>query len=281
MLQHRRSILVSAFIALAMMSGTAAYADIVGLQVTGNRATASVEFPAGPSLDLELVFEDSIGLSAESLGLSAQLVDPLDPTLLARLRRIGGGIPLGLPILIAIEPPADQPLTFRGVVEVHIHTHDLPFSVNTPLRLVAASNGGTFHDITDMVSLGSFRTKGTKGGFSEFLIAVELDSRRAVIQKFNSLEAYLGAHASQISDPQVVTDLNARLNAAKSAFMSGDLITAVDEAQAFSTLVHAQAPSVIPDVWRSNGGVENVAGNLRQRANTLRFSLSFRSHVLP
>jgi hypothetical protein len=42
--------------------------------------------------------------------------------------------------------------------------------------------------------------------------------------------------------------------------------------------VKAQSGSAIPDVWRANSTLVNVAGILRASADTLRFSLVFKAN---
>src|SRR6185436_9373281 len=147
----------------------------VDLVVQSNEVHAGISFPLNVTADLSIAFEQVEGLSAESIGLSADLVSPTDPQLLSRLQN--ASIPGAFPVLIRIQPPAAGGLTFQGVVSIEVHTHLLPFTVNTPLRLFAASEGGRFHDITASVGMGSYRCTGRKGSFSEFLILVDL--RRA------------------------------------------------------------------------------------------------------
>jgi len=49
----------------------------------------------------------------------------------------------------------------------------------------------------------------------------------------------------------------------------------------FGYVVKAHSGAEIPDVWRANDDAVNVAGILRSRADTLRFSLIVASNQLP
>ena len=101
-------------LALAVYSSLpAAGQGLIDVTITGSSISVSVSAPAGLGVDLNLGFEDVAGLTLANLGLSAQVVNPLDPALRARLPT-GAVIP-ALPILLRIEPPAAGGLSFRGV----------------------------------------------------------------------------------------------------------------------------------------------------------------------
>src|SRR4026209_1252866 len=92
---------------------------IVNLVVQGNEVRAGVALPPNITADLKITFEQVEGLNAESIGLSASLVN-----LTSRLPRLRDALlPEALPMLIRIQPPAGGGLTFQGVVTVEIHTH--------------------------------------------------------------------------------------------------------------------------------------------------------------
>src|SRR5215831_3980095 len=104
-----------AFLALLGSVSMASAQGISNLQITGNDVSASLNLP-GISADLSLSFEQSSGLTAQSLGLSAQLVDLND---LARLARLPAGglltIPGAFPVLVRVRPPAAGGLVFNGL----------------------------------------------------------------------------------------------------------------------------------------------------------------------
>src|SRR5690606_20183273 len=100
--------------------------------------------------DFALRFEEAQNLNLQSLGLSAKLVNPLDPALRARLPEPGLlSVPLALPLMISVNPPASRGLEFSNVAEVELYTNLLPFTIDSPLRIYKAEPGGVFYDITD------------------------------------------------------------------------------------------------------------------------------------
>lgn len=244
---------------------------IVNLVAQGNEVSAGISLPLNVSADLKITFEQAEGLSPESIGLSASLVSLTDSGLLARLQ--DALIPSAFPVLLRIAPPADGGLTFQGVTTIEIHTHLLPFTVNTPLRLFAAEEGGPFRDITASVGMGSFRCAGRKGSFSEFLILVDLRGvNRVITRKLDNLDQLLAAHEASI-DPVVFGDLAALAAEIRSRFSAGQTQTAIAKTEEFVALVQAHSGTEIPNVWRATRDLTNVAGFLRSAGDTLRFSL--------
>ncbi|HKH45674.1 MAG TPA: DUF6689 family protein [Thermoanaerobaculia bacterium] len=244
---------------------------IVNLVVQGNEVHAGISLPANITADLTISFEQAEGLSAESIGLSASLVSLTDTQLLARLREVS--IPSAFPVLIRIQPPAEGSLSFQGVASIEVHTHLLPFTLNTPLRLYAAPEGGLFRDITASVGMGSYRAVGRKGSFSELLILVDLRTANQVIaQKLDILDQLLADHEAAIA-PAVFSDLSALAAEIRSKHSAGRTQAAISKTEEFVALVQAHSGADIPDVWRSARDLTNVAGLLRAAGETLRFSL--------
>lgn len=255
-----------------------AFAAPVAAQVTtevtinGNQATATVTTPLY-GIDVDLTFEQAVGLSVASLGLSAEVVDPMDVDLVSRLPA-GVSVPAALPVLIAVEPPSSGGLSFAGVATLELHTHDLQFTAGCPFRIFASHDGGAFEDVTDFMGMGSYRGRGRTGGFSDFLILADTRAPSVVTDaKFTRLWTLL-EDASSVIDPDVYSDLYQTLSAAEAAWNAGDAETARDAVEVFGSAAQAASGSEIPNVWRSARDLENVAGELRSAAATLRFSLS-------
>ena len=106
---------------------------IYDVQIDGNTARVDVALGSA-SATLTIRFENMVGLSAENLGLSAQIVDPLAPGFLSRLGS-GVSLPAAFPLVVKIEPPASGGLSFSGVVAVELYTHNLQYTIGSPLRL--------------------------------------------------------------------------------------------------------------------------------------------------
>jgi hypothetical protein len=270
--------------ALTVLGGaTAAFAQVlppppisvpVSLTVTDNEAFGSFDI-GGIGADITITFEHVVGLVPSALDVTATLVNPLDPALLARLP--GGGlvsVPVAFPVVIRISPSASSGLSFEGEYFVSFHTHNLHLDVNAPFSLFKSPDGGTFKDITKSEGRGSYRDDGGGGDFSDFLTVVDLQPINAVIEaKFDDLQSIITNNAGSMP-PDVVATLQADLANARTLYHSGAIRDAIDAMRAFSSYVKAHSGADIPDVWRANcSPLVNVAGLLRSGADTLRFSL--------
>ncbi len=226
----------------------------------------------GFSADLTIEFEQVVGLSANNLGISVDLINPLDLGLLKRLPS-AASLLSDFPVKVTIEPPASGGLSFSGVVTVEIYTHDLQYVAGSPFRMYSAPLGGTFVDVTSSNASGSYRSGGTKGTFSEFILVADVRSLDAqVLDKFDRLDGLLGTHSAAMP-AAVYDDLAALAAAAQSAYDGGNLTAAIGLIEDFDAEVQAGSGTDIPDVWRSARDLTNVAGELRAAAATLRFSL--------
>lgn len=256
---------------LAVTVGAARAEEPLSISIAGNVVTADLQVAGGYSAELTVTFEDVVGLSADSLGISATAIDPADPALLSRLGSAVSGVPIGFPVLVRIEPDPDSGLSFSGIVRVELYTHDLEFIADSPLRLYSGPIGGALHDITVMHGSGSYRTGGSKGNFSEFIIATELrTSLTAAGDKLAGLRTLLNDYAADL-DTATYDELSGLLIAAESAYAAGDLVSAVTYVEAFAdSAKNGGAPSV----WGASHDLENIAGRLRAAAGTLRFSLT-------
>jgi hypothetical protein len=277
-MNNPRRRITALFLALLLAAPTAMADGITDVRVEGNTLRAEVSL-AGTSATLTLRFENAVGLSAANLGLSVLAVNPLDLGLVARLGP-SASVPAAFPLLVVIEPPAAGGLAFSGVVSIELFTHALHYTPGTPLRMYSAPAGGTFRDITTSTGSGSYRSGGTTGNFSEFLIVTDLRTSSAVIDaKFAALSQRLAAHASLMSSGTHAA-LQQLYTAAYDAWQDGVLVAAIDYMEAFGEQVRQYSGEDIPDVWRSARDLDNVAGELRALAATLRFSLTLASSAL-
>ena len=246
----------------------------VSLTVAGNEAFGTFDI-LGIGADLRIAFENVVGLVPSAFDVTATLVNPVDPALLARLP--GGGlvgVPIAFPVVIRISPSASSGLSFEGMYLVSFHTHNLRLNPDVPFSLFKSADGGPFKDITRSEGRGSYRDDGGGGDFSEFLIAVDLRPIDTVIAgKFDDVQSLITANADSMS-PDVVATLQADLSNARTLYQSGAIQDAIAAMRDFSRYVKAHSGADIPDVWRANcSPLVNVAGLLRSGADTLRFSL--------
>lgn len=244
----------------------------VEVSVAGDNAHAQISFGSAVVAELDLAFDDASNLTPGSLGISAQLLSPTDPLLRLRLPNLGLQTQLSaLPLLITVEPPNADGLNFRNTARVEIHTHLLPYTAGTGLRLFKAPLGGTFRDITDEVAPGSVRTRGTTGGFSQFLLLVDLRQTSSVIdEKFAWTRSQLSSLPAATRNPLDLLLDDAQLAVNQSRF--ADAIATLD---AFRAQVSAGAGSTVPNQWSTAQRNGNVAGELLGGASTLKFSIGF------
>src|SRR6185369_12584881 len=143
-MSHRRLVAAAlpVFALLGILLPSAAGAQLAppsaGPTVTIDGNKASVTLAAGGvSVDLTLTFEQVVGLNAANLGISARVVSPSE-----RVGRMPDAtltsLPAGFPLMVTVEPPATGGLSFSGVTNVEVHTHDLSFTADSPLRLFKA-----------------------------------------------------------------------------------------------------------------------------------------------
>lgn len=259
---------------VSTLSVQQAFADApLNVSVKGNTLTADLQVAGGYSAKLTVTFENVVGLTPDSLNVSAIAVDPLDLNLLGRLGSAVSAIPTAFPMLVQIEPDPNLGLSFSGTVNVEFYTHDLEFVANSPLRLFSAPLGGVFQDITVMHGSGSYRSGGTKGNFSEFIIAIDTRTPlSAAGDKLQNLRSMLNGYAGRF-DAGVHDELSGLLGAAEVAYASNSLVAAVTYIEAFADAVENNSGS-IPNVWGASHDLENIAGKLRAAAGTLRFSLT-------
>jgi hypothetical protein len=258
---------------LLLASSPAQAQGVTGITVSGNEARATVALAGGVGADLTLTFENASGLTAQSVGLSAQLVNPSNLALLSRLPGAGVSIPAAFAVLLAVEPPTLGGLSFQGVVTLELHTHQLGYVAGSPLRLFASSGGGAFVDTTESIGAGSYRARSQRGSFSEFLIVADTRPASVVIEsKLDAVDALLDAHAAALGS-SLLADLRETIEEARAEEASGDSAAAIEAVEQFAETVEA-ASGTIPNVWRARRDTTNVAGLLRAAAATLRFSLA-------
>lgn len=263
------------FLAMALLLGTPVLAPpalaAVEVEVAGNTATAQIDL-AGVGAELILTFDDATHLSASNLGITAELVNPLDAALLARLPATDlTTLPAALPLLITVEPPSAGGFSLANTVRVEIHTHALPYTAGSAFRLFKAPLGGAFRDITDEVAPGSVRTRGTTGGFSQFLVLADVRDTSAVIaQKFTWLRGKAGTLA-----PTERTPVLAMIDASEAALADGRHADALASLDALRARVSARSGTFIPNVWTPVNRTGNTAGELLAGAATLKFSISY------
>lgn len=244
---------------------------LVSVTVAGNTANARITVGALELAELNLTFDQVSNLSASGLGISAELVTLLNPVLSGRLPSGLTQLPAALPLLITVEPTVAGNLTMNNTVRVEVHTDLLPYTAGSRLRLFKAPLGGAFRDITDEVAPGSVRTRGTTGGFSQFLVLLDLRPTATVIsQKDAALRVITATLGS--SDRAV---LDGYLNQAATAVAAQQYSAALVALDQFRAHVSSNAGGSIPNTWSPSAQNGNPAGNLLAGAASLKFSIGY------
>ena len=270
MIRSGRSLLVFALILLA----SSVYAtSVVDVTVGDKEVNATISVDNVYAASLHISFENVIGLTQDSIAITAV---PVDPKSLALIQRIGNpklfSIPALFPVMINVSPTPSSTLSFTGVVEIELSTSNLAF--DTKFRLMKSPNGGNFDDITNFAGIGSYRVRGTSGDFSDFLIVLDLrPNSQAIDSKFTKLQYALSTHASKI-EASMAQNLQTKLDAAVASYQSGSKQQAIDHLQSFIDDITADGGQKVPNIYRANDlNTVNVAGDLRRHAATLIFSL--------
>lgn len=259
---------------LLLAAAAPASAGLTDVAVSGDELTAKIDLAGAIDGDLAVRFEDSSNLSASSLGASVGLLSSTELLDVAsRLPALSVAVPSAYPVRLTIEPPTTGGLAFDGVAEIEIYTNDLTYVLGSTLRLFAAPLNGDFVDITTSVDGGSYRVRGSKGEFSEFVIA---DDQRSVdtviVEKHDRLDALLDAHEADIA-AGVYSTLVGFLDDVKTRYDADDEDGALDALDDFVGEVESNRGANVPETWRAARDLENVAGKLLAAAETLRFSL--------
>lgn len=261
---------------LLSLATSPSHSQIASATTTGDRYEATVALAGGIAADLTIRFDGAVGLEPAALGVDVQLVDPLDPSLLSRLPDLlNFTIPAAFPVLIQVAPPDSGGFAFEGIYAIELYTRNLHYTAGTPLRIFSAPPGGAFRDVTENVTGGSYRPRGSGGHFSDFLIVADLRPLAAVVDsKFAQLDALMDAHAPAIAQGTYST-LEQLTTQAQQQWLAADAEGAADTLGDFEAAVAvAAAAGELPRVWRSSRDLANVDGTLRAASRTLRFSLN-------
>lgn len=262
---------IAAMIA-TLLPGSVQAQGITNLTVNGNDVSAEISLAGGIGAEIELEFDQAVGLTTSSIGISAALVNPINTSLLSRLT--GGtsiSIPTGFPVLLTIEPPSSGALSFSGTYTLELHTTDLSYAAD--LRLFSGPVGGTLQDVTTTMGAGSYRARTRKGTFSDFLIVIDQRSPATVSGiKLTRIEDFLEDNSSEI-DSTVYDTLEDLLADVRDHYDDEDYLDAITDLESFIEEVEDNSGADIPDVWRSARDLDNIAGDLIGYAQTLRFSL--------
>lgn len=259
--------------AVLLLTSLTLNASTFPVHISGNTAETTITLPGGFEVDVTLKFENVMGLSAKNLNISGYLADPLSLDVKSRLPDALIKQQAAFPLVVRIDPLANSGFSFSGPITIELHTHNLQYSVNTPLRLYKSHAGGAFEDITIATGAGSIRARGQMGHLSDFIIVADLRPVTQVVQqKAQKLEAMLDQFANQIA-PELLVALQRSIGAVRTDVLAGRYKAALAELKQTQLLISNAGAGELPDVWRSARDIDNVAGMLAAASETLAYSL--------
>jgi hypothetical protein len=268
-----KTIAVFAILLTFLFAPTLKATDIVDVHIVDQEVTASITVADIYHINLTITFENALGLTENSISITAGQINPLDLNLLRRFTDSSLiSVPGQLPVMVTIGPTAGSSLSFTGVADVEFSTSNLTYA--SQFRLYKAPVGGTFEDITNFSGVGSYRVRGTSGDFSDFLIVADVRSASVVINdKFAKLQTTLTTNASKI-EAATYQNLQTKLDTAKAKYQAGLKPDAIAQLQSMTTDIKSADGSKIPNIYRANDTtIKNVSGILQGQAATLIFSL--------
>lgn len=243
------------------------------LTVDDNKIQAKLTLSSLIEVDLTVEFENSIGLNANNIDITAELLDPTDLTITDRLPSALTSAVSGFPVLVSISPKANAGFGFEGLAMVELYTKAIHYTPTIPWRLFTSHDDGEFEDITTLTSSGSFRARGSTGQFSDFIILLDNRPSGSVINdKVASLSTIVNGNRNKIA-ALLEAAIDSGINDIHSALAVNDDDAALAAVDSLISLIDNASGNEIADVWRSSGDVVNVKGLLLTQLQTLRFSL--------
>lgn len=287
------------FLAMAIaLLGAASSASPARATVTvaipdANTAVATVSLTDANSntytADVTVAFDHAVNLSADSLHLTAELIDPnnFDGVLPANV-----SIDPAFPVQISVEPPAvlflngyeanqvgDGNLAFFNTYMLEIHTTNLACNSSTSTyRLFKAPHvdppaTSVFADVSYDLFQGSVRARGRGGAFSKFILVKDTTlPLTSALQKLLNLTTRLGL--ANILNPTLLTSLTATLGLVSVDLLTLNISGAIADLQTFiDGVVTGAQNGDIANQWKSDRSLINDAGELLSLADTLQFTL--------
>ncbi|WP_231492066.1 DUF6689 family protein [Microbulbifer sp. HZ11] len=243
-------------------------AAITETEISDNSAQFTIS-EGSKSVELTLSFDSVKNLDATSAGVDSYTFSLSDPNVVARLPE--GVEPLAdFPVMIVIEPPASEELSFRGAADVMVYTRDIHFDNN--YRVFKSHEGETFQDLTAEHSEGSYRARLRTGNFSEWMVVRDnRDPKDVIALKYQRLSDAISSSKLGWLTTNRLLD---QLNLSRLFWEQGNTLLAITTLDVVIGLIDSLAGSLISNVWHATSPLTNTAGDLLGASATLRFSLS-------
>jgi len=278
--------MIAAAAFLLLQSAAACAGGVVVEIIDGRKAKADITLPnpngGDYTAEFEIEFEqDGLeNLTVECLGLTADVLDA------AEIVDINGRLPHGtqpggggtqlidpaFPVRVTVEPPAGCGLAFQNGYDVEIDTPNLVYVPGSKYRFMKAPLGQMFQYVTGAVTSGSVRSRGSSGGFSEFVLIA--DSAPQYAPDCNTEYTYIETRLRTAPlSPTARRTLEIDIARSRAAYDAGDLATAIALLEPFDGHCVEYAGEGLPNRWRSARDLDNVEGDVVGRADNLRFMM--------
>jgi hypothetical protein len=245
----------------------------VSVTVDGNTLQAKLSVNQAIEIDLSLEFENSVGLSASNIDISATLVDINDPGVMSRLSSTNISVIPSFPVIVSVTPKSDAGFSFEGLASIEIYTKAVDYNSSMPARMFRSHANGAFEDITSMVSAGSIRSRGNTGSFSDFMILLdERNDEDMIADKVAQISQLLSQH-SGLSSLALASTMQSGLDAINSALLLVNYSTTLESVENMIGLVESANSENISTVWRSSNDLVNLQGELLTHLKALRYAL--------
>ncbi|MFQ3236957.1 MAG: hypothetical protein ACI9C4_002532 [Paraglaciecola sp.] len=263
------------FIFVAMLSNASIAQTVTptAVSINNNTLQAKLQVTALIAVDLVVEFENSIGLSADNIDISATLVDINSSMVTNRFSSVDIKAIPSFPVVISISPKPSSGFGFEGLASVEIYTKSVDYNTAMPVRLFRSHANGNFEDITAMVSPGSIRARGNTGSFSDFMILLDERSNADMLNDTFTQLTTLFNHNSGLVSSSLAATIQTSLNTLQNALFTANYSAAMEAVEALITLTKHATGDQMSNVWRSSDDLLNIQGELLTRLKTLRYTL--------
>lgn len=259
---------------------TARAGSVVVTIIDGYKAHAEITLPVPPpgsgnyTAEFELEFENPHNLSVACLGLDADVLDSGEiADIESRLPSPASqSIDPAFPVRVTVEPPTACGLSFYYDVKVELETNDLVYQPYSEYRLMKAPLGGAFYGITQSVTSGSVRSRGSGGSFSEFVIVKDTaqDYNADAVQGYDTLE-------TRLNDPTIgltaQLTLQTDLALSRAAYNAGNYTQAISYLDLLDFHCAVLGGPALPNIWRSARDLVNAEGEVVSYTGNIKFML--------
>lgn len=273
---------VAGFLQLA--SSAALAGGVVVTIEDGRKAKAEITLPnpggGNYTAEFELEFEADglVNLTPECIGITADVLDATEIANVAARLPHGSNdtgtqtVDPAFPVRVTVEPPTACGLAFNNQYEVSLDTPDLVYVVPSQYRLMKAPLGQNFQYVTGDVTSGSVRSRGSSGGFSEFVMIADSAPvyQSDCDSEYDTLQTRLDA--AQMS-PTARQSLQIDLARSRAAYDARNYADAIAMLAVFDGHCVEFGGNGLPNRWRSTHDLDNVEGDVVGRTDNLRFMM--------